>query len=132
MSPCHCQCQQDQDTVLQSKRDVNYTLAITETITYTCLCNNMLGHAQIRHAASSHIRTVLTPASWCCRLKCCRVAIHCSCACCHCISDQFKAGIAGVGSSVTNGVASECHHAIVNVNRIRTQRFEQEITVNVH
>ena len=75
------------------------------------------------HVAGLYSLSVLTSAKWCCRLKCCRVAIHCSCTCCHCISDQFKAGITGVGSSVTNGVASECHHAIVNVSRIRTQCY---------
>ena len=62
----------------------------------------------------------LTQANWCRRLKSCRVGIH-LCARCCCISDQLKAQITRIGSSVTSGVASKCHHAIDNVNRIRTQ-----------
>ena len=133
MSPCHCQCQQDQDTVLQNKVRGNVLISLkhlftTDTSIYAHKCTAALQYIlciqPIKwHVAGLYSLSVLTSAKWCCRLKCCRVAIHCSCTCCHCISDQFKAGITGVGSSVTNGVASECHHAIVNVSRIRTQCY---------
>ena len=76
-------------------------------------------HVALPNSIWLYSLSALTPANWWHWLKCCRVGIH-LCACCHCISDQFKAGITGVGSSVTNGVASECHHAIYNICRIGT------------
>ena len=67
-----------------------------------------------------YMYALLTPARWWYRLKCCRVYIH-LCACCGCTSDQLKARITGVGSSVINRITSECHPATDNVNWIRTQ-----------
>ena len=133
MSPCHCQCQLDQDTVLQNKIDVNYSIrrwykyeTRQNLVSYSSLfflyASAVLHLNEKACSHSGYIYALLTPANWWCRLKCCRVSIR-LCACRGITSNQLKARITDVCSSVTNAVASQYHHAIVNVNRIRTQCY---------
>ena len=82
-----------------------------------CSCK---GHPDIPCRLIITLFRVLTPARWWSRLKFCTGHIH-LCTCCGCISNQLKAQITGISSHVTNGVAIECHLAIVDVNRIITQ-----------
>ena len=69
----------------------------------------------------SYSHKVRTPALWwwyC--WKCCGVHIK---LCTHCgqISNQLKASVTTVGSSITDCISCECSHAIDNGRRIKTQ-----------
>ena len=81
------------------------------------LCSKLIIETTTCHAYA----TILTPAfRWWYRWICSRAVIH-LCTCRGVNSDQLKAQITGVGSIVTNRVASECHHAILYVSWIITQ-----------
>ena len=93
-----------------------------------CSCK---GHPDIPCRLIITLFRVLTPARWWSRLKFCTGHIH-LCTCCGCISNQLKAQITGISSHVTNGVAIECHLAIVDVNRIITQCcMQSKIQANI-